>query len=218
MTWWGEDFKGKRGPTRKNKFLLKFGSVNGNNVLSAKSVSKPKVNIEPKEYKMINHYYSYPGIAKWDPIIITLVDIGHFDQTFTFDQRTRTAADDTANKSLTSTANALWEMLLASGYSTPSGDTGSSQRAKSISSPEKASTIDNSFGKLLEIHQINSNGQTIEKWVLHNPIITKVSWGDLDYGDDGLVEYSIDVKYDWAVLEELTDKNATTFETDGRSQ
>lgn len=215
MTWWSIS---STEPTRKNRFLLKFGSVSENNVLSAKSVSKPKVNIETKEYRMINHYYSYPGIAKWDPITITLVDIGSFDQKFTFDKRTADAADDTNKKDLTSTANALWEMLLASGYSTPSGDTGSSQRAKSISSPEKASTIDNSFGKLLEIHQINSNGQTIEKWVLHNPIITKVSWGDLDYGDDGLVEYSIDVKYDWAVLEQLTNERATTFETDGNNE
>ena len=215
MTWWGNPFgENTRDPTRKNKFLLKFGNVDGNNVLSAKSVSKPKVNIETKEYRMINHYYSYPGIAKWDPITITLVDIGNFNQAFTFDQKTSNTADDNKEIGFTSTANALWEMLLASGYSTPSGDTGSSQRAESISSPEKASTIDNSFGKLLEIHQINSNGQTIEKWVLHNPIITKVSWGDLDYGDDGLVEYSIDVKYDWAVLEALVDKQATTIETD----
>jgi hypothetical protein len=215
MTWWSIS---STEPTRKNRFLLKFGSVSENNVLSAKSVSKPKVNIETKEYRMINHYYSYPGIAKWDPITITLVDIGSFDQKFTFDKKTTDTDDDNNKKDQTSTANALWEMLLASGYSTPSGDTGGSQRAKSISSPEKASTIDNSFGKLLEIHQINSNGQTIEKWVLRNPIITKVSWGDLDYGDDGLVEYSIDVKYDWAVLEQLTNERATTFETDGNSE
>lgn len=205
MTWWGEEFgKGTRDPARKSRFLLKFGNVKGGNVLSAKSVSKPKVSIEAKEYRMINHFYSYPGIAKWDPITITLVDIGNFDQIFE-------DLDDASG--LTSTAAALWEMLLASGYSTPSGDTGTSQRAKSISSPEKASTIDNSFGKTLEIHQINSNGNTIEEWILYNPIITKISWGDLDYGDDNLVEYSLDVKYDWAVFE-ISNSYALTIETD----
>ena len=204
--WWGKKFdKSTRDPTRKSRFLLKFGSVKNNVVISAKSVSKPKVSIDTKEYRMSNHFYSYPGIAKWDPISITLVDIGDFDQIF---------ADIKEASGLTSTAAALWEMLLASGYSTPSGDTGRSQRAKSISSPEKASTIDNSFGKTLEIHQINSNGVTIEHWSLYNPIITKKSWGDLDYGDDNLVEYSLDVKYDWAVLESLTEPKALTIETD----
>ena len=33
-------------------------------------------------------------------------------------------------------------------------------------------------------------------------MITKISWGDLDYGDDALVEYSLDIAYDWAELTE----------------
>ena len=204
MTWWGEEFGiGTRDPTRKNRFLISTGVAGPSGYLfSAKSVSKPKVSIETKEYRMINHFYSYPGIAKWEPITITLVDIGSFALSFADDNSTSDPEDDTPlSTPESSTAAALWEMLLASGYSTPDGSTGSSQRAKSISSPEKASTIDNSFGKSLEILQIDSNGRTIERWTLYNPIITKISWGDLDYGDDGLVEYSIDVKYDWAVLD-----------------
>ena len=204
MTWWGEGFdRNSRDPTRKFQFLIEMG--NGGHMLSAKSVSKPKVNIETKEYRMINHYYSYPGIAKWDPITITLVDIGNFSQALNFDQRTSDATDDVVNESKVSTAEGLWEMLLASGYSTPGGSSGNSQRAKSISSPEKASTIDNSFGKYLYIYQLDADANVLEKWELKNPIITKISWGDLDYGDDGLVEYTLDVKYDWAEL--LTEEN-----------
>ena len=33
-------------------------------------------------------------------------------------------------------------------------------------------------------------------------MITKISWGDLDYGSNDLVEYTLDVAYDWAQLEE----------------
>jgi hypothetical protein len=199
MTWWGEGFGEKsRDPTRKFQFLIEMG--NGGYMLSAKSVSKPKVNIEPKEYRMINHYYSYPGIAKWDPITITLVDIGNFVQTLRDDKRTASTGDDGLILSYPSTSNALWEMLLSSGYSTPGGSAGSSQRAKSISSPEKASTIANSFGNHLYIYQLDADAKVIEWWDLRNPIITKISWGDLDYGDDGLVEYTLDVKYDWAEL------------------
>lgn len=213
MTWWGEPFgTGSVGGMpasfdlkRKSRFLIETGH---GIMFSAKSVGKPKVTIESKEYRMINHYYSYPGIAKWDPITITMVDTGGFSQLYKDDKRTTNTADDTLSqggppnptKSLTQTSHGLWEMLLASGYSTPNGIAGISQRAKSISSPEKASTIDNSFGTFMLIKQIDANGETIEEWKLHNPIITKISWGDLDYGDDGAVEFSIDVKYDWAEL------------------
>lgn len=206
MTWWGEVFgTGKRDPTRKFQFLIEMG--NGGHMLSAKSVSKPKVNIDVKEYRMINHYYSYPGIAKWDPITITLVDIGNFSQALRFDKKTKVENDDKVIKSTVSTAEGLWEMLLSSGYSTPGGSAGGSQRVKSISSPEKASTIANSFGNYLYIYQLDADAKILEKWELKNPIITKISWGDLDYGDDALVEYTLDVKYDWAeLLKEDTDK------------
>ena len=64
MTWWGEGFdKNSRDPTRKFQFLIEMG--NGGRMLSAKSVSKPKVNIETKEYRMINHHYSYPPLHTW---------------------------------------------------------------------------------------------------------------------------------------------------------
>ena len=48
------------------------------------------------------------------------------------------------------------------------------------------------------IFQLDSNGNTIEKWELHNPFITKVGFGDLDYGSDDLSEISLTIKYDWA--------------------
>ena len=150
---------------------------------------------------MINHFYNYPGIAKWEPISIVFADIGNFHQKYSFDKRTSDGSDDTisADKPM-QTSEAFWEMLLASGYSTPDGQTGISQRAKSISSPEKASTIDNSFGKYLKIYQLDSNGKKTESWELYNPIITKLAWGELSYEDDGAVEFTMDITYDWAVL------------------
>lgn len=48
------------------------------------------------------------------------------------------------------------------------------------------------------IFQLDSNGNTIERWDLHNPFITKVGFGDLDYGSDDLSEISLTIKYDWA--------------------
>ena len=114
------------------------------------------------------------------------------------------------------------------------GRAAESNAAKSpITTPEKASTIANSFGdglygksnyrdsnpsvnnRTIRIQQIDygsfspDNDQaiqgtfvpdvnTIEQWELINPIITNISWGDLDYGSDDLVECTLDIKYDWA--------------------
>lgn len=199
MTWWGDSLdKNSREPTRKNRFMVQMG--NGGNLLSVSSVGKPTATVETKEYRMINHYYNYPGLVKWSPITIKFVDIGLWSM------GTANPPDFGAIPSPQSrgTAETLWEMLVASGYTTPDGGTGLSNRAKSISSPEKAATMALAFGSEMKIHQLRPEGQvngvlsSQETWVLYNPIIKSISWGDLDYGDDGLVEYSLEVQYDWA--------------------
>lgn len=48
------------------------------------------------------------------------------------------------------------------------------------------------------IEQIDSNGETIEKWVLKNPFIKKISFSDLDYENDELTTIDIGIRYDWA--------------------
>ena len=184
---------------------------------SVKSCSKPSLTIESKEYQMINHFYNYPGNGKWEGITIKFVDAGNWGMDGTKPIAGRDVPLPSPNTQFT--AHALWEMVIASGYTPPhwvtaiqEGGIGQNQvnsafRGRSlISSPEKASMIDNSFGQgRLRIHQLHPQGRddkgfvaSIETWELYNPTITKVSWGDLDYGDDGLVEYTLDVKYDFA--------------------
>lgn len=51
------------------------------------------------------------------------------------------------------------------------------------------------------IIQFNALGEEIEKWTLWNSFITDLKFGDtLQYGEDGLVELSVTLKYDWARL------------------
>ena len=33
---------------------------------------------------------------------------------------------------------------------------------------------------------------------MHNPIFTDIKWGSLSYADDGAVEYTLTIAYDWA--------------------
>ena len=216
-------------PKIKSRFIVSFGTSFF--LPNVKSVTKPAVEVQTKEYRLMNHYFNYPGLVRWQPITITFVDMngagGQFD-----------------------TSQMLAEMLNNTGYAPPNVDPRGHRLGKDeesiltpITTPEKASTIANSFGnglyettnrdpsapnainRTLRIQQINfgqqrksqgsenvrlggfegtladdggPNATVIEEWTIVNPIITNISWGDLDYGSDDLVECTLDIKYDWA--------------------
>ena len=218
--WWSSS---RIEPKRKNKFYVEFGT--GGILYSVSTVSKPTVVIESKEYRLINHFYKYPGIPKWEDISMKLVDAGFWGG------GGASIGDIPVESVRRNTSKTLYEMLLATGYvnqnpNTKSGITETSlpnpstnpsdpNRLARVVSPEKAAMIDRSFGSTaiasdgaqFRIYQVNGNGKTTETWTLYNPMITKISWGDLDYGDDALVEYSLDIAYDWAELTEEIIKN-----------
>jgi len=50
------------------------------------------------------------------------------------------------------------------------------------------------------IRQIDADGNDIETWTLYNAFVTNVKYGDLAYGDDELVEMSMELRYDWAKI------------------
>jgi|14BtaG_2_1085337.scaffolds.fasta_scaffold114555_1 hypothetical protein len=189
MTWWGTDLGGKAGgfhPKMKSRFIVEFGGKG--RLLAISSCTKPTVSIEPKTYRMINHHYSYPGIAKWEPISLTFVDGGTF--AFSDDRMTSTI---------------FWDTLTRSGYTPPNIEINASTSGQY--SPSKNGMTANAFeGDVIRIHQLKPEGmlnnrlQSSETWHLFNPIITKMSWGDLSYGDDALVEYQMDITYDWAQM------------------
>lgn len=205
MAWWGVSLNsGSFQPKQKNRFVVKFGR--GGTLLSVKSVTKPSVSIASKEYRLMNHYYNYPGIPKWEAINIKFVDGKIWGNSTA---STEPASTPSLNESTTSSQ--LWEMLLATGYVNQNNVSSNMPNLAKVVSPEKAATIDASFGgttsttnssNSMRIMQLNPEGRAIETWTIYNPIITKISWGDLDYGDDSLVEYSLDITYDWAELSE----------------
>ena len=222
MAFWGNDLNEKSShPKQKSRFIVELG--NGGWMLSLSTITKPAVTIEKKEYRMINHYYNYPGIPKWEPITMTFVD----NQIWGNSISTVPGGENVRKPLERSTSGKLFEMLMATGYVTPSGanSTLPDKRPKPnapflapVVSPEKAASI-SAFGTTFTIYQLAPEGwdkvkgeiNHTEKWTLHNPIITKISWGDLDYGSDDLVQYTLDVSYDWAEHEEPGQQNFETL-------
>ena len=214
-------------PKTKSRFIVSFGT--GFFLPNVKSVTKPAVEVATKEYRLMNHYFNYPGLVRWQPIKITFVDMN--------------GTGALNGKSQFDTSEMLYEMLNNSGYAPPTKDKhpiGKKPEGNAapspVTTPEKASTIANSFGdglwsttnyspespnynnRTIRIQQIDfgvvkkenapvgANATVIEEWEIINPIITNISWGDLDYGSDDLVECTLDIKYDWAELNVVKNK------------
>ena len=236
MSWWTSP---NLQPKIKSKFVVVFG---GSFYLpNVKSLNKPKIDFDTKEYRLLNHKFNYPGNGTWQPITMKFVDMNgmgskqdHFD-----------------------TGAFLWQIMNNTGYTYPhvnnsqfrdphfrnvnpkSGeefggghhiatkinfrddkttkDIKEFDTWKTITTPEKSSTIANSFGlgltgvadyknaatskQKISIYQISPDKKITECWHLINPIVKTIGWGDLDYSADDLVEYELGVVYDWAVMD-----------------
>jgi hypothetical protein len=228
MTWWTEQSGKAIQIKQKSRFIVEISS--GFFLPNVKSCSKPSANVEIKEYQLINHIFKYPGIVKWNDIKISMVDMGGTSDDVFMGNDGRLI--DPALSYALDTSVLLWRMLKHTGYNFPTevdekriALTGT---PRDLTTPEKASTIANAFGggltgdgdfgaagvglksnkQSVRIYQLDPEGYVVEEWVLHNPQIKSINWGDLSYDDDAPVEYTLDICYDWAQLMDKK-KNAT---------
>jgi hypothetical protein len=65
------------------------------------------------------------------------------------------------------------------------------------------------------ITQMDSKGEPMEAWQLHNALITEFKFGDLEYGADDLTELSLTLKYDWATMTGVDTANTYFGAIDG---
>ena len=68
MTFWTDS---KLSPTRQFRFMIS----NGTTWWWVSSCDKPSYDVSTEEYKLINHNFKYPGVATWNDISMTIVDV-----------------------------------------------------------------------------------------------------------------------------------------------
>lgn len=183
MAWWtNPNIQIKQ----KNRFIMSIGEFL---IPTVVSVDKPSVQIDSKEFTMINHVYRYPGIAKWQPITVTFVD-GSGNSNYIQNTNKESFAIPIPNIDSLDAAQMLYRILEGSGY-----HSGKSVYVTTSKSGMGNSSLMNS----VRIEQLEPDGDTVsEGWKLHNPIFTDIKWGSLSYSDEGAVEYTITIAYDWA--------------------
>ena len=190
MTFWGTELgAGSGDPKRKFRWKIQFGGKVNMEVPSvgpgediavgdgtgvvwfAKTVGKPEMTVADSEHKFLGHTFKYPGSVSWNDCELVLVD---------------PVSPDAAKQTL--------QILHGAGYRFPDKDY--------LAGPNALYTIGKGAAVAalspFVISQLDSEGNTIERWQLHNPYVVKVGFGDLSYEDDGLSEISLTIKYDWA--------------------
>tara|TARA_R110000851_G_scaffold67234_4_gene151903 strand:- start:1590 stop:2153 length:564 start_codon:yes stop_codon:yes gene_type:complete len=164
----------KTEPKRRYRFTLGFSKKGLDTEVplwTVKTAAKPKATVSTIEHQFMDHIFKYPGRVTWDPITITLVDPVDPDLSWQF-----------------------LDILGQGGYKFP---TTSTIAAKSLS--KKA--IHDAIGDVI-IRQIDDKGTEIERWRLKNPFLTSVDFGGtLDYSSDEMNEVTVEITFDWAVLE-----------------
>tara|TARA_R100001510_G_C7655786_1_gene215156 strand:- start:1140 stop:1805 length:666 start_codon:yes stop_codon:yes gene_type:complete len=183
-------------PKRKFRWFLYFAGLPQ---FVVTKVKKPSFKIGTKAHDFLNYKFNYPGKVTWDPITFSLVDPIQPDATHTFMEILKTAGYDMPNQFVTK----------ASGTADGGG---------SINSITKKGLAD-SFGGQIQLVQLGTAAASavgaqgagtvanpnalveVEKWLIWNPQITSVGFGDLDYASEDLINIDVGITYDFAELE-----------------
>ena len=153
----------------------------------AKSISKPSYEFNSNEYQLGNHKFKFPGVLTWKDIEIIIID------------------DNSEGDGMNRTAALMSNLSYI--YLDPT-------RGAHYDAGAKRPTIDGSIGTII-IDQLGSDGKSLETWTLHDAFVKSVDFGQLAYEDDGLVEITISISYDYATIndeqvapaENVTDNN-----------
>lgn len=164
-------------PKRQYRWIIRFaGQIPDSNLsnltYALKKCKKPAAKIKETTHAYLNHKFHYPGRLEWDAISMTFASI------------TKPDATELVNK-----------VLINAGYGVPQSQLAPNQLA-TIGKRKFAGAVGNSF----DIIQLDADGNQTEKWTIYNPFFTSVSFGDLDYNAEEILEINCDVRYDWAQL------------------
>ena len=179
---------------RKYRFYIWSTRSDIDLVWWAKSVTKPTFDVSEGQYQLVNTKFKYPGITTWNDVTITTVDpilfrVGNqrtniFGDHVNFAQLLLRDFETKANWKLVNSKESLMKMF----------------------SQETANGGVVRGG--LHIVQIDSNGKELERWVLYNPWVKQINFGDLTYDSDDASEINITLAYDWASIENTSDATA----------
>ena len=180
-------------PKRKFRWVISFSSIGTDASFMCKAVKKPSIAHTPEKHNFLNHVWKYPTKPEWEDIDITFIDSFQANMGSRFYNILRGAGykqPTSFNESLTGFTKA--QMLQSVGEITLRQLDGGSVES---SLPDTISADpDPTF----------LAGNIREEWKLSGAQLTNVKFGEgMSYTENGLVEVSIGIAYDYATYTEL---------------
>lgn len=172
-------------PKRKHRFILRIpdlivpeGPLRGQAFPEylAKSVTKPSYTVGTTDHKFLGNTYYYPGAVTWNDVTAVIV-----------------------NSTTPDGNELLYQALQQMGYLKPDIQEDIFNNNLDPSTPNKAAALE-TLGQV-EFEELSGTGGTLGTWKLRNAFITNVTFGDLDYADEALLDINIQFKYDWATYD-----------------
>lgn len=182
MAFWGQN--NFHEPLRQYRWYIDFGSSSGlqESVYALKECSKPSFKIDVSEHVLINHTFRFPKNLVWQPITIKMAA--------------------TRNDKGVTLSKVFHDLTRISGYTLPKF--GRQQQISKYRQQTKVGT--------LQIFQVDANGNRIEGWCICNPMITDISYGNLSYASEDIVEISFTLTYDYADMTSIINTTAEESE------
>ena len=169
MAFWSD---GNISPKLSFKWVLTLGSDEFPfKEYTISSFQKPSFTVGLTEYIAINDVGYKPGILSWNPVEIVLLD---------------------PEETHMNNSYLLYKLLK---------ETGHVRAQPGVQRPQSAiekKNISDALGGYITFNQLDSNGQTVETWVLHRPFITAASFGSANYSSDELMTIGMTIQYDEA--------------------
>jgi|TARA_R110002096_G_scaffold347199_1_gene540598 hypothetical protein len=174
-------------PKRAFRFLVTFTELTDLTFM-VKTAKKPSYALASTPHKILNHTFNFPNTVVWDPISITFID----------------AVDPNVGSK-------FYSALLNAGYLPPatSGDllTGVTKvgalgalgevRIKQLDGGGVLLPTGADPGEVMTRTALST--MVLEEWTLKNAFLNKVEFGSsLSYAEEGLVEVSVGITYDFA--------------------
>lgn len=177
-------------PLRQYRWYIVFNNNGLNeNRYALKSCDKPSFDVNVTEHILLNNVYKYPGVLKWKPINVKMASTrnrnGQLSLSSVLQNFVMNIGGYQPNNTVTEETVVSEEVLNRSVLLNP----GISKTFSSLP-----------LGFELNIKQIDGEGGAIETWTLHNPFISNIDYGKLDYGSEEIVDINFTLNYDYATL------------------
>jgi hypothetical protein len=171
---WTGGLSGIKDPKRNFRFRVSFVGTDSNPLMDggiwfAKSCTQPSLTFTESSVDFMMHKFYWPAKATWNTIDMVLIDPVEPHAT-----------------------GKLLQMIENTGFKIPTNSNGDNT-FKSVSKAGASTTMGNIF-----IEQLDAEGNPNHSWTLIHAWAQEISFSNLDYASEDLMEITFKIRYDWA--------------------